>query len=62
MKYKAKPEYAALSNDNNFLSLGSASTHLRLMDGLAVEIPKSLVPLNKKIKDCLTEVKTKEVK
>ena len=62
MKYKAKPAYAALSNDENFLALGSATTHLRLMDGLVVEMPKSLLPVNKKIKDCLTEVKNKEVK
>ena len=62
MKYKAKPAYAALSNDDNFLSLGSASTHLWLEAGMEVEISKSLLPLNKKIKDCLTEIKAKEVK
>jgi len=29
---------------------------------MEVEISKSLLPLNKKIKDCLTEIKAKEVK
>ena len=68
MKYKAKPEYSKLSNADNFLALGSASTHLWLEAGLEVEIPKSLLPLAKKIKECLTEVgekksaKNKEVK
>jgi len=62
MKYKAKPEYAKLSNSDNFLALGSASTHLRLEAGMAVEINKALLPLNKKIKDCLTEIKAKEAK
>ena len=61
MKYVAKKEYAALSDQDNFLALGSASTHLILKEGLEVEVPKSLLPLPKKIKDCLKEVK-KEVK
>ena len=62
MKCKAKPEYSKLSNSDNFLALGSASTHLWLEAGMEVEISKSLLPLNKKIKDCLTEIKAKEVK
>ena len=57
MKYIAKKEYAALSDQDNFLALGSASTHLILKDGLEVEVPKALLPLPKKIKDCLKEVK-----
>ena len=68
MKVKAKPEYSALPNTANFLALGSASTHLWLLDGREVDIPAGLLPLAKKIKECLTEVgdkksaKNKEVK
>ncbi len=61
MKYVAKKEYAALSDQDNFLALGSASTHLKLKSGLEVEVPKSLLPLPKKLKDCLKESK-KEAK
>lgn len=62
MIVKAKKEYANLKNSENFISLGSTSTHLRLIAGLEVEIHKALLPLNKKIKDCLMENKKKEVK
>lgn len=62
MKAKAKPSYMELTDDKNFIALGSASTHLRLVAGIEVEIPKSLLPLKKTIKDCLTEIKAKEVK
>lgn len=62
MIVKAKKEYANLKNSENFISLGSTSTHLKLMAGLEVEIHKALLPLNKKIKDCLMENKKKEVK
>ena len=51
MKCKAKPEYNELGDDKNFLALGSASTHLRLKAGLEVEIPASLSPLPKKLKE-----------
>ena len=33
MKYKAKKEYADLPYDKNFLALGGASTHLKLIAG-----------------------------
>ena len=58
MKYKAKKEYGNLPNDKNFLSLGSASTHLLLMAGKAVELNKNL-KLSKEIEGCLAEVKSK---
>ena len=57
MKYIAKKEYNELPDEENFLALGSASTHLRLKDGLEVEVQKALLPLPKKLKDCLKEVK-----
>ena len=59
MKYKAKKEYAELPNDKNFLSLGSASTHLKLEAGLVVEIDTKRLPIPKVISDCLTEIKSK---
>ena len=59
MKYKAKKEYAELPNDKNFLALGSASTHLKLEAGLAVEIDTKRLPIPKVISDCLTEIKSK---
>ena len=68
MTYKAKPEYSSLPDSDNFLALGSASTHLRLLDGWEVDVPAALLPLDKKIAECLTEVgdkkseKNKEVK
>ena len=61
MSYIAKKEYHALPDEDNLLARGSASTHLRLKDGLEVEVPKALMPLPKKLKDCLKEIK-KEVK
>tara|TARA_Y100000310_G_C20535794_1_gene740774 strand:+ start:86 stop:277 length:192 start_codon:yes stop_codon:yes gene_type:complete len=60
MKYKAKTSYEGLSNDNNFLALGSASTHLKLVAGEVVEVSKSLLPLAKELEECLTEVKDKK--
>ena len=56
MKYKAKKEYAELPNDKNFLALGSASTHLKLIAGLTVELNKN-IKISKEIKECLIEVK-----
>ena len=47
MKIIAKPTYLGLSDDKNFNSLLSASTHLKLKAGEQVEwndkIPKSLM-------------------
>lgn len=62
MKVKANKEYSELKDTENFISLGSTSTHLRLMAGEEVKIHKSHLPLNKKIKDCLVESKLKGVK
>ena len=55
-KYKAKDTYKDLKKENNFAGKGSASTHIRLLDGLVVEIPKA-IKLDKKLKDTLVEVK-----
>ena len=57
-KYKAKASYKDLDDTQNFKSLMSCSTHLKLKAGLTVEwnndIPKDL-------KEHLTEIKnTKE--
>lgn len=62
MIIKAKSEYNKLSDDKNFLGLGSASTHLRLKAGIETKVPKSLLPVPKHIKDCIVEIKAKEVK
>jgi hypothetical protein len=47
MKIKAKDTYLELTNEKNFISLNSASTHLKLKAGEVVEwngkIPKSLM-------------------
>ena len=59
MKYKAKDSYAKLKDSENFISLGSTSKHLILLEGEQVEC-KGSIP--KKIKDCLTEIKKKESK
>lgn len=37
MKYKAKDTYKQLPNEENFIALGSASTHLLLMADMEVE-------------------------
>ena len=54
MKYKAKASYAGLDDTQNFKSLLSCSTHLKLKAGLEIEwdhkIPKEL-------KEHLTEIK-----
>ena len=54
MKYKAKETYKQLPDEENFISLLSASTHLKLMADLEVEFNNE-VP-SKLIKH-LTEVK-----
>ena len=60
MKYKAKEAYISLPNNKNFLAMGSASTHLKLVAGEAVEIEGGLLPLPKVISDCLAEIKSKK--
>ena len=59
MKYKAKKEYKELPDEKNFLSLGCASTHLRLIADLTVEIDIKRLTITKVIGDCLTEIKSK---
>jgi len=54
-KFKAKPSYKDLKD--NFVGLGSASTHLRLLDGMVVEFDKEIP---EDILECLTEVKKKK--
>jgi|TARA_Y100000310_G_scaffold127201_1_gene126245 hypothetical protein len=61
-KYKAKKTYGELPNEKNFLALGSASTHLKLVAGESVEISDQLLPLSKDLEDCLTEIKAKKEK
>ena len=57
MKYKAKKSYTDLGDTENFKSLKSCSTHLKLKAGIAIEwngdIPKDL-------KEHLTEIKDKK--
>tara|TARA_Y100000593_G_C4264932_1_gene314246 strand:+ start:85 stop:276 length:192 start_codon:yes stop_codon:yes gene_type:complete len=62
MKCKAKKSYTELPNTDNFLAKGSASTHLLLVAGRAVEITKDLLPLSKKLGECLEEIKDKKEK
>ncbi len=57
MKIKAKSSYVDLDNTENFISLLSASTHLKLIAGETVEW-KSEIP--KKLKEHLTEAKDKK--
>ena len=54
MKYKAKETYKKLPKNEGFLSLGSASRHIKLMAGEIIEFTGNIP---KKIKDCLTEIK-----
>ena len=54
MIIKAKPSYLELSPENNFQSLGSASTHELLKAGKDVEW-KGKIP--KKLMETLTDVK-----
>ena len=56
MKYKAKASYKNLDKKEGFLSLGSASRHIKLLDNQEIEWNGELP---KKIKDCLTEIKKK---
>ena len=53
MKVKAKASYKELDDTKNYNAYGSASKHLRLKEGLEIdvkEVPKSL-------KEHLTEIK-----
>tara|TARA_Y100001938_G_C7775873_1_gene275525 strand:- start:224 stop:415 length:192 start_codon:yes stop_codon:yes gene_type:complete len=59
MKVKATPEYKKLSDDKNFIALGKASTHLKLLAGMECEVSKSLLPLSKEL---LKALKTKKIK
>ena len=60
MKVKAKASYRELSNEDNFLALGSASTHLKLIAGESVEVGDVLLPFSKELGECLTEIKSKK--
>ena len=55
MKIKAKKTYAGLNDTDNFNSLASASTHLRLLAGLTCDW-NGKIP--KKLKEHITEIKT----
>ena len=57
MKYKAKSTYSELDDTENFKSLASCSTHLKLKAGLEVEY-KGNIP--KELKEHLIEVKNKK--
>ena len=54
MKYKAKDTYKQLSDEENFISLGSASTHLKLIADVEVEFNNKI---SSKLIKHLTEVK-----
>lgn len=54
MKIKAKASYSELEDTENFKSLLSCSTHLRLKAGLEIEYDK---PIPKKLKEHLIEIK-----
>ena len=57
MKYKAKATYKDLEDSQNFKSLLSCSTHLKLKAGKEIEW-KGTIP--KELKDHLTEIKDKK--
>jgi hypothetical protein len=59
MIVKAKEEYKNLEESKNFLGLGSASTHLKLLNGVECEVPESLLPLSKAL---LKTLESKELK
>ena len=59
MKYKAKKTYAELPPTENFLSLGMASKHIYLIEGLEITFNGILT---KELKDHLSEVKEKKEK
>ena len=51
MKYKAKDSYKKLSSDKNFMSLGMASKHIFLIEGLEITVSRTLT---KELKDHLS--------
>mgnify|MGYP005834385281 CR=1 FL=1 len=57
MKYKAKKSYAELPPTDNFLSLGMASKHTFLIEGLEIAFNGTLP---KGLEDHLSEVKEKK--
>ena len=57
MKYKAKATYIDLDDTENFKSLKSCSTHLKLKAGNVIEW-KGNIP--KDLKEHLTEIKDKK--
>ena len=59
MKYKAKKSYAELPPTDNFLSLGMASKHIYLIEGLEITFNGTLP---EGLKDHLSEVKEKKEK
>ena len=59
MKYKAKKSYAELPSTENFLSLGMASKHTFLIEGLEIAFNGTLTD---KLKAHLIEVKEKKGK
>ncbi|QDP48967.1 MAG: hypothetical protein Unbinned1524contig1003_5 [Prokaryotic dsDNA virus sp.] len=54
MKVKAKASYKKLDNTENYISLGSESKHIWLLEGKEIEI-KGNIP--EKLKEHLTEIK-----
>ena len=56
MKYKAKSSYKDLSDSENFLSLGMASKHIWLIEGMEITTNTALP---KELKKHLDEVKEK---
>ena len=56
MKYKAKPSYKDLSDSVNFLSLGMASKHIWLIEGMVITTNATLP---KELTKHLDEVKEK---
>ena len=59
MKYKAKKSYSELPPSENFLSLGMASKHIYLIEGLEITYNGNLT---KELKDHLSEVKEQKEK
>ena len=57
MKYKAKKTYKTLEDSENFISLESTSTHIKLLAGLTVEWNGDI---SNNLKKHLTELKSKK--
>tara|TARA_R110002012_G_scaffold300650_1_gene500548 strand:- start:433 stop:615 length:183 start_codon:yes stop_codon:yes gene_type:complete len=54
MKVKAKTSYKKLNNTENYISLGSTSKHIRLLEGNEIEIKGGIPEI---LKEHLTEIK-----